>query len=64
MCWEVELLVARGYHEVVALRRLIGASRAKWRVHEDDVEPLGTRRLIQRVAQRDVRLNLMQIEDS
>src|SRR6266508_7031347 len=59
---EIELLVARLDHKVVAIRRLIRASGSEGRVRKDHVEALGARCLIDRVSKGDVWLNLMKVE--
>ena len=58
---EVELLVACGHDKVVAHGRLVGALGAEWRVREDDVEALTARLFVDRVAQGDVRLHLVEV---
>lgn len=59
---EVELFVARLHHEVVTDRRLVRALRPERRIGEDHVEALARRRLVDRVAERDVRLDLVQVQ--
>ena len=59
---EVELLVGGLDDEVVADRRLVCPLRSERRVGEDDVEALARGRLVDRVAERDVRFNLVKVE--
>src|SRR5579862_8287562 len=59
---EVELLVARGDDEVVSVRCLVGASRAKGRVRKDDVKALPTGCFVDRVAKADLGLDLVEVE--
>src|SRR4051794_27418455 len=59
---EVELLIACRDHEVVAVRCLVGTPRAKRRIRKDDVEAFSARRLINRVTEADVGLDLVEVE--
>ena len=44
------------------IRCLVGALGAERRVREDDVEALAARRLVDRVAECDVRLDLVEVQ--
>ena len=59
---EVELLVARLDGEVVALGGLVRALGAEGRIGEDAVVPLAAVRLVDGVAEIDVRLDPVQEE--
>lgn len=62
MLHKVELLVGGLDDEVVADRRLVGALGPERRVGEDDVEALAGRSLVDRVTERNMRLDLVEVE--
>ncbi len=57
---EIELLVAGLNGEVFALRRLVRASGSEGRIRQDDVVLLAAERLVDGVAEIDVRLDSVQ----
>ena len=59
---KIQLLVRRLNREVFALRRLVRAPRAEWRISQDDVEPLTTRNFIDCIAQNNFRFDAVQVE--
>lgn len=59
---EVQLLVARLNDEVLALGRLVGTPRSEGRIRKHDIESLRTRRLINRIPEPDMGLDLMKVE--
>src|SRR3989454_8087349 len=59
---EIELLVAGFDGEVVAVRGLVCASSAEWRIGEYNIVALAAIWFIERVAQIDVRLYAMQVK--
>src|SRR5690606_6668911 len=59
---EVQLLIGCLDREVFTDRNLVSSTVAEWRVGEDDIESLTAWGLVDRVAQCDVRLDLVQVQ--
>src|SRR5437762_1511345 len=59
---EVQLFVARLHDEIVAIRRLIRASRTKRWIRQNHIESHGRRSFINGVGEADVRLDLVEVE--